>query len=569
MAVAAERDRVEGRLATLVFGVLATLGVFWIHGPALGGPFISDDHFYVPNNPYIKSLSRENLGVLFDPTGAATELTLNYAPVHLLFHAVEWQLFGTATRGYHVVNVWIQLLAAAALHLLLRRTGIAVAGAMLGTSFFLVHPANVEAVAWIFQLKTLLSTALGLLALVCLGRRNGLATALFVLALLTKISAIFALPAALALARCEGDPRPGVQAGRPARSTRATLALWLVLFLAIGVPVYRAIMATSVSEIELHPDRLVHARTVVAIGMRYLVMAATAKGVSAFQMPEPATSWLDPWWLGGLLVLSLIGVRYVTVLRARRPEAVFWTIALFAFAPVSQVVPFRYPVADHYLHPILPGLIGATLHALSPALGALDRSAWAQRARSRLPPRAQWMRLSWLVASLATTPILLLFSWHSHERAFLWTSGRAVAEDAARHYPDGLEAWMLKAHDAAGRRDATSVAHALRNAMRRGMVAFDRVRGDRHYAAVVDHPEVQAVLIAMAERRLEREALFEHPSQQQLLAFAAAYAVRGDLDAAIERLERALALGGVHEDRARRQLERLRLERRLQRRLGE
>ena len=69
---------------------------------------------------------------VFEPGGPASTWTLNYAPINLLALAVEWQLFGLAPRGYHVVNVWLHLGVTALVVLFLARTGLGRAGAALG-----------------------------------------------------------------------------------------------------------------------------------------------------------------------------------------------------------------------------------------------------------------------------------------------------------------------------------------------------------------------------------------------------------------------------------------------------
>ena len=79
-----------------------------------------------------------------------------------------------------------------------RETGIPGRAALAGGLFFLVHPANVEAVAWASQLKTLAALSLSLLALLGLRRWPPAALSLFALALLAKASALAALPMAAA-----------------------------------------------------------------------------------------------------------------------------------------------------------------------------------------------------------------------------------------------------------------------------------------------------------------------------------------------------------------------------------
>jgi hypothetical protein len=101
-----ERPRSSAALA-IGYAVVA-LAAF---APALQGNFVSDDIGYVVGNPWIHTLSIENLRAILDPTGPAAAHTANYAPVHLLMHALSWQLFGANTFGHHVLNVLLHAIA--------------------------------------------------------------------------------------------------------------------------------------------------------------------------------------------------------------------------------------------------------------------------------------------------------------------------------------------------------------------------------------------------------------------------------------------------------------------------
>ena len=128
-----------------------------------------DDFVYIIYNPYITELSAENVLAILDPWGAPASLTVNYAPVHLLLHALEIQLFGQNLGAFHALNVLLHAINALLLVVLLLGSRLPVGFAVLGGVLFAVHPANVEAVAWLFQLKTSAALALALGALLALG----------------------------------------------------------------------------------------------------------------------------------------------------------------------------------------------------------------------------------------------------------------------------------------------------------------------------------------------------------------------------------------------------------------
>ena len=206
--------------------LMAFLGLsFVVYSPSLEGEFISDDAHYVQNNAYVQDPTGANLVAILDPTSVVPRLVENYAPVHLLLHAAEWQLFGESVRGYHVVNIVVHALAAGLLVLLFVRSGISPVAALLAGLFFLVHPGNVEAVAWISQLKTTASMVLCIGALLAHPRRPGWAVVLFGLALLAKPTALVALPVVMALGWVRTRPEDG-----PAPTWRwGWVGLWFVV----------------------------------------------------------------------------------------------------------------------------------------------------------------------------------------------------------------------------------------------------------------------------------------------------------------------------------------------------
>jgi hypothetical protein len=285
-------------------------------------------------------------------------------------------------------------------------------------------------------------------------------------------------------------------------------------------------------------------RTVLDLALRYLVMAATSWGVSAFHEPEPARSLLDPWWLAALVVLSLLGWRLVVVLRRRQPEAAWWVWAAVSFAPVSQVFPFLYPMADRYLYFILPGLLGGALLAGSEALERLPE------ARRALASRAALAGLCGLA---------LCFGVRSTERAHIWASPAFLMQDAARHYPEGVPAQLLRAQRAAQAGDGVAAAEALRAASARGYNRFEQILDDPGLAPVRDHPAVQAVVREMAAGWIESLLRKPDVTQNELRTVARAHVARGELREAEAVLRRALAMGGREDARIRADLEALAL----------
>ncbi|MCU0668683.1 MAG: hypothetical protein MUF70_04945 [Myxococcota bacterium] len=525
-------------LVILGFGVLA----FASYGPALRGAFVSDDIGYVSGNPWIHSLGGSNLVAILDPTGPAAAHTANYAPVHLLLHAGAWQLFGANTFGHHVTNVALHAVASALLVALFARYAIPFVAALFGGALFLLHPANVEAVAWIFQLKSIAALALATGALLLEPRRPLAATALFALALLTKIQAAFAWPVLLLAIVCDAPT-----GARARRARLATLALWtLALGLAL-LPEMLAFQRLGHAELATAPlapsERL---RATAGFVGRYLVMALTSRGVSAFQQPDLPASWLDPWCVIGVAGTLAMASRSLATLVRRQPEAVFWGWVAGGFGPVSQVLPFLYPIADRYLYFILPGLIGAGLLA---ARASLERLARAPRS---LPARA-------LVA--ASIALLVFFAVRSHERAQVWRSDATLARDSAAHFPNGLPALLLRAQAAAAQRDVAATVDALRAASARGFDRFIDLERDPLYEPLRADERFRAVVAEIAGVWISHVAQRASPTAPELRMWGHAHAARGEWDLAIEKLERVVAMGGPGSEGVRADLAELRARR--------
>ena len=424
----------QGQLYAVFAVFLAS--AFFVYEPALSGPFLSDDLHYVRDNVYVHSLSAENVLDILDPTGGAAVAVVNYSPVHLLLHSVAWSVFGNEVEGHHVINIVLHALASVLLLRLLMQTGVPRNGALFGAAFFLMHPANVEAVAWISQLKSSSSMVLSLGALLAFSRRPGLGMGLFIAAILAKPTAAFVLPVAFLLARAKGGEMPWKWLGAS-----------LSIFIAFAVIEFTAHQRSGAADAHLYETPFLLVRTVASLTMRYFAMATTSYGVSAFHEPDPPTSLLDPWWLGSVFLIGAIGWRSLVTFRARKAEAAYWAWAAVSFAPISQVFPFLNPMADRYLYFILPGLIGGAL--------LWGRELMSEPRLARIAPSYANAVSGGLIVAGAI--VLLGFAWHSHARARIWRSSVFLMADSARNYPEGVAAHLGRAARAAQEGDVDTV----------------------------------------------------------------------------------------------------------------
>ena len=161
----------QTNLLTFVLLTIATLVLY--AGDLRLGFFKIDDQQYVVNNPWIRGLSMENLRHIL-----TTPYFVNYSPLHLLSYLLDHGLAGLNAFAFHLSsNIWAGLVAGfvflVALALTGRQTVAIAAGAL-----FVLHPAHVEAIAWISSRKDLVAAAFALPSLLTYLRyRQGGATA--------------------------------------------------------------------------------------------------------------------------------------------------------------------------------------------------------------------------------------------------------------------------------------------------------------------------------------------------------------------------------------------------------
>ena len=125
------------------------------------GFFIYDDPNYVTNNELIQNVDSVKVNRIFSEFYFS-----NYQPLVLLTYAAQYSLFGAQAGGYHIVNLLFHILNCILvfflIYLISRRYSTSVIVALI----FCVHPLQVQAVAWISELKGLMSSSFFILSLI-------------------------------------------------------------------------------------------------------------------------------------------------------------------------------------------------------------------------------------------------------------------------------------------------------------------------------------------------------------------------------------------------------------------
>ncbi len=211
--------------ASLHIALLVVL-VALVYANTLGNEFTMDDGLYVLQNPQVTSAS---VSGLFTPHKASNV----FRPLTIATFAVNWALGGDQPFGYHLLNLLLHAGATLLLYVLVEKlledstSGRTVASAT--AIVFAVHPIHTEAVASIAGRAELLAAGFLFGAWILHLNDEPAALICFVLALLSKESAVIFLPLVAAGDYARGKWKPGPRYGWLAGVTAVYLGLlWTV-----------------------------------------------------------------------------------------------------------------------------------------------------------------------------------------------------------------------------------------------------------------------------------------------------------------------------------------------------
>jgi len=130
---------------------------FLSYTPSMRGGFIWDDEAYISRNEELTSLA--GLRRIWLTPGA----TPQYYPLAFTVFWAEYHLWKLEPVGYHLVNIGLHAVNAVLVWIVLDLLGLS--GAWIAAWLFALHPVQVESVAWMTELKNVLSTFFYLLTL--------------------------------------------------------------------------------------------------------------------------------------------------------------------------------------------------------------------------------------------------------------------------------------------------------------------------------------------------------------------------------------------------------------------
>jgi tetratricopeptide (TPR) repeat protein len=383
-----------GTRRTWLLGLLLAAAVVLAYQPAWHAGFIWDDDVYVTNNKLLTA--PDGLERIWFSLDSPSQ----YFPLVYTVLRAEHGLWGLDPAGYHWVNILLHAANALLLWRLLRRLGLP--ASWLAAALFALHPVQVESVAWVTELKNVLSLFFCLLAARAWvefveerpGRWWWYGAALIcqALALAAKTTAC-TLPAALLL-----------MLWLQRKPIRLARLLQLAPFLALGVSMgwvsvwwerYHQFTAGPAFSIGLAGRVLIASRAVWFYAGKLLWPANLSFSYAPWHInPGDPLAWA--WLAGGLAAAGAIFALRKSAGRGPETAALYFVATLSPLLGFVMEYTFRYTfVADHYQYAASIGPLALAAAGMETLFSRFDPSKRALRAASYAALLALLGLLTW------------------------------------------------------------------------------------------------------------------------------------------------------------------------------
>lgn len=388
--------------------VLLALAVVMSYALLWNATFVYDDLWTIVQNPAIQTWSV--VGFFLDPKtvaapGSGMALDI-YRPLTTLSFAVDWHLWGMSPRAFHLINVSLHLLNGLLLGLWVYELFGKKLPAWVAAAVFLIHPAQVEVVAWVTQKSTLLCATGSLAALCILCRRGTLSKGWWLAGVAAWAAGLFSKETAtmLPLVAFLADYLRLLpfQTEADLKHRRWMYVSWAVLALP-----YWLLRHSIIGGMSSIPFALKTWWVQLSLGMlAFPVYLAKLALPLALRVSYDTPRW-NPFLVlgGGLCVLAAMGVFWVLLSRRHVLGLAIGSILFFLF-PVLHVVPIVPYFSERFMYLPMIGL------ALAVAYTVENHATWRV-------PLAAWGIVLWGL-TLVTIPV-----WKSEQS--LWR--KAVFEE--------------------------------------------------------------------------------------------------------------------------------------------
>jgi protein O-mannosyl-transferase len=345
----------------LIIGLLIVGFALILYYPVLTYNFVFDDEMVIVGNRTIRDASHL-LNFFTEPTYSF------YRPLRSVSYLIDYRYWRLNPVGFHITNILLHGLCCFSFYLLLKLWGAGTRTGLAALLIFLVHPVNIETVAYLSSRAELLGTLFTLLFLLSALRHltsrrhlHLLISLLFLLgALLSKES--FAIAPFLLLILQPHDSSAG-HSNRKKNLPRIRIFVFSLILTGVFLA-YRFILLnapTNLGQFDLlltYPQILIKLPSVMLTYFRLLILPINLSPhhpLAIMPLPSPAVFGVQAALLAGIVIL-LIGCR-----RAGRLPFYSALWILIALLPVSNFYPMPRLLAEKYLY--LPSLGFALLFA--------------------------------------------------------------------------------------------------------------------------------------------------------------------------------------------------------------
>lgn len=419
---------VKAPAAWMMVLVIVTAGALYWN--TLGHEFVFDDVTLISQNPLVSRLQFGEILKLH-----------SYRPVRTLTYAFNYWIGGEDPFGYHLLNLLIHAANGGLLLYLLWIWSRSKTLSLTGALFFVSHPAQTAAVAYVSGRKDLLAGFFVLTGCILYtryrekgGRKWRLIAAFFAffLAILSKEVAIvfpvlvLLLDAVLdARRKKEGDGKPG-KTLLPAlwSSLKQTPLVYGGLAAAAAAALFYAVFLTEASRMHGYwgGSLATNFGTSAKLFAHYLKLAVIPYPLIADYTGRVfplSTGLAEPATLFSILILILyFFVAFSLFARLHWVSlGMLWFFILLV--PVLHLIPFHELAADHFLYLPLAGM------ALLFGKGMAELSRW---------------RDDWRPAAALASVLVTIFGAMTVDRNHDWKDRQTLWEDTLQKAPDSYRA---------------------------------------------------------------------------------------------------------------------------------
>lgn len=394
-----------------LFILLIILAAIFSYLNSLNNEFIWDDEDFVLKNSTIKDWHKWPHVFTENMIHGARKGSNFYRPAQSLTHGVDYILWKDKPAGHHVTNIIFHILASITAYLLLRKI-FSNNLSFLAALFFAVHPVQTEVVTYISGRSDSMAAFFIMLAMLLFERNIILASLSFVLALLSKESAMIAPFLLIAyLLFKDGAAKQQIKKIFP----------FMVILLIYGVLRLTVLnFSKTIGEnlpqpffyVPLHIRLLTFLKALPA----YFSILAWPFGLHMERQMSLARSIFEPQVFSGLLLLLCLF--FIACKLKRFDKAMLFSVCWFFIAifPNTNIIPINALIYEHWLY--------------LPSLGFFITIAWLLE---KLLKRGNIFKCATVLIAIA---IALFYIWRTHERNREWRDHISFYESTIRHVPD-------------------------------------------------------------------------------------------------------------------------------------